>query len=144
METFQKDFNLQKMSTEQAEAKSKRISEELEHLKKETTIKDAEWDRLRAEVERLTLERDNYSTSYMNALQLLDETNQAAGRRVNQQQQQQTMGGPRPRLPAPPQANPRAPASPPAASSNPLYPRVPGTHLLQYSLYGMLKRDKPI
>lgn len=129
METFQKDFNLQKMSTEQAEAKNKRISEELEHLKKEAAIKDAEWDRLRAEVERLTRERDNYSTSYMNALQLLDETNQAAGRRVNQQQQQQqqTMGGPRPRLPAPPQANPRAPASPPAASSNPLYPRVPGT-----------------
>ena len=125
MEAYQKDFSLQKMSTEQSEAKNKRIEQELERVKKESAQKLAEFDRLRGEVERITRERDDYSASYMNALQLLDETNQAAGRRGAPAHPQ---GAPRPPLPA---LRPVNPSSPQAAAGGPrppppLYPRMAG------------------
>ena len=54
MEAYQKDFSLQKMSTEQSEAKNKRIEQELERVKKESAQKLAEFDRLRGDFERIS------------------------------------------------------------------------------------------
>ena len=130
MEAYQKDFSLQKMSTEQSEAKNKRIEQELERVKKESAQTLVEFESLRGDFERISHERDEFSTSYMNALQLLDETNQAAGRRGPPAHPQGAM---RPPVPAPKPAYPSSPQAAAAAgprAQQPLYPQMGGNILL--------------